>query len=88
MFPCMADVSMDIEWGEQPFTYPDEGGPGWPSPLMRPLPWQPEWTEEMNGPKITIPDDLLDRWRKTQADLIEVQAELVRIAREQGMDCG
>jgi hypothetical protein len=80
----MAEVSLDIEWGEQPFAYPDDGGPAWPGPLARPHPWQPQWTEEMNGPKITIPDELLARWQEIQAALIEVQAELARCADKQG----
>ena len=81
----MADVNMDIEWGDEPFAYPDEGGPEWPLPLMRPSPWQSEWTEEVQGPKIEIPDDLLARWLKIQAEFIEVQTEMGRIAREQGL---
>lgn len=81
----MADVYLDIEWGDEPFAYPDEGGPAWPAPLMRPLLWQAGWTEERNGPKVTIPDELLARWQKVQAELIETQTELIEAAREQGL---
>jgi hypothetical protein len=80
----MAEVLLDIDWDGQPFAYPDEGGPAWPGPLVRPVQWQAAWTEKEYGPKITIPDELLARWQQVQADLIEVQAELTRLGKEQG----
>jgi hypothetical protein len=78
----MAEVLLDIEWGEQPFT---AGKDAWPSPLIRPEIWQSEWDESLLGPKIIIPDALLERYRRMETEFIACQGELARYARNSGM---
>jgi len=78
-------MDLDIEWGEQPFAF---GEDSWPAPLIRPVPW-PEDLEErglMEGtPKVSVPDDLLARWRAVFAEFTACQLEFQRLAREHGM---
>jgi hypothetical protein len=80
----MAEVYIDIEWGETPFAY---GDPPWPSPLVQPEPW-PEDLEAGGGmegiPKVTVPDELLARWKAAVTEFIACQKELTRLAAEQG----
>jgi hypothetical protein len=81
----MAEMELDVCWGEQPFVF---GEDAWPSPLMRLCPW-PEDLEArglMEGtPNVSVPDELLARWRKAESEFIACQLEFQRLAREHGM---
>ena len=81
----MAEVDLDIEWGETPFT---AGEDSWPSPLIRPHPWPADLEARglMEGmPKVIAPDGLMARWRAAEAEFVACQLEFQRLAREYGM---
>jgi hypothetical protein len=78
----VADCYLDIEWGEQPFAF---GADSWPAPLIRPEPWPGDYGYLEGTPRISVSDDLLERWRKAYAEFAACQEEFQRLAREHGM---
>lgn len=81
----MADIYLDIEWGEQPFAF---GEDAWPAPLIRPEAWpeNPGFRSLMEGtPKVTVSDDLLARWRAAFSEFRICQEKFQQLAREHGM---
>jgi hypothetical protein len=72
----MAEIYLNIDWGETPFTYD-----GWPAPLVRPEPYE---ADIAGCPPVTIPDALMERYQAAEREFLAVQAELHVIAKENG----
>ena len=77
-------VGLEIEWSNQPFLYGESGGVAWPFPLVRPYPYPPGADPEMHGRRVTVPADLMDRYRLAEQLYLAVQAEL----RQRAVDAG
>jgi hypothetical protein len=80
----MAQIGLEVEWGETPFGYAGGDSPAWPAPLIRPCRYPEGADPAFFGKPITVPDALLERYLVVEKEFLALQTELHEIAEQNG----